>query len=110
MTAAGFRSGRGDGMGYTIADIRQMEDDWLSTEIVASALKMNQDRLRGYLKSGKLKVTTRPSGKRITVSRTSLLDWYDGKKTIEELLERLIELEAERNDLIRELINRRLTA
>ena len=97
-------------MGYTIADIRQMEDDWLSTEIVASALKMNRDRLHGYLKSGKLKVTTRPSGKRITVSRTSLLDWYDGKKMIEELLERLIELEAERNDLIRELINRRLTA
>ena len=65
----------------TMDDIRHVQDDFLSVEIVATVLHINPDRLRGYIRSGEFDVTVRKSGNRLMISKESLLSWYEGKKT-----------------------------
>lgn len=64
----------------TINDIRNVAEDFLPVEVVARVLRINPDRLRGYIRSGEFDVTVRKSGNRIMISRESLLNWYEGKK------------------------------
>ena len=79
----------------TMDDIRKMKDDFLPVDTVAQVLRINPDRLRGYLRNGELDVTVRKSGQRIMISRESLLNWYEGKKPepqatkTEQMLEQL---------------------
>ena len=105
----------------TLEDIRRMTDVYLTPAEAAEVIHMDPARLIEYARTGQLPfevLAPKLKGARVRISRQSFLDWIDGKPaksepakdTMEQLLERLIELETERNELLRALIERRMTA
>ena len=92
----------------TMADIKAMEDDWLTPATVAGALRMDTGRLIEYARQGQLPFPVQISGNRVKISRRGFLQAYgygddeekavaltqDINKRIEilsELLEKILE-------------------
>ena len=60
----------------TMADIKAMEDDWLTPATVAGALRMDTGRLIEYARQGQLPFPVQISGNRVKISRRGFLQAY----------------------------------
>lgn len=77
----------------TMDEIKNMQDDFLTPAVVASVLKMDIGRLRGYAKDGQLPFPVVISGDRVKIPRIAFLKHYG-----------LISEEQEKNSQIAQLL------